>query len=397
MAIILPTGLTEKPDRVTATVAALTVSVWLAALAQLVFLSRHDFAPAAKGLWFEVWGYDPSQPSLWKAFSSLLVHADFWHGIVNIAGLWLFGWFVESAMEWKRFSVLSLLAHLLALKAQSLFWLWRGQNEISHLVGSSAIVAFSMGAFCVRFSHVSVKWALFNGWRWRRREFLTPLWWLIVPWLFWQVRALFPPNSDDPAIAHLTSFSFGFVTAMALGWHRIALCERWRREAELAEKEGRWLDAAEIWTQIARRMPTPSAWLAASHNFLMANEILKAQRALEKSLGQLVWDERALRRARQIASETLSRNLPAETVFALAEQLERHRCYREALELFKRVAEVIEFSKAPRALLKVVELHWRLGDEVKARQALHLFWLRYGQTHWGREAADLAAQILSER
>ncbi|MFN3422282.1 MAG: rhomboid family intramembrane serine protease, partial [Armatimonadota bacterium] len=319
---------------------------------------------------------------------------DFWHGIVNLLGLWLFGWFVEAESGWRRFLLLSLLAHLTALKVQTVFWVWQGHSEPVRLAGSSAVVAFSMGAFCVRFRDVKVKWRLLYGWRWRKGDFEIPLWWLIVPWLFGQIWALTFKIADKPTIAHLTSFAFGVFTALLLRWHHVALCERLQREADLAEKGGRWFEAAKIWSQISQRMPAnPRFWLATSHNFLRMGEFSKAQEALGKALGNLIWDERALQRACQIATEPSIQNLPAETIFALAEQLERNRRYREALQLFKKVAEAREFSKAPQALLKVAELYWRLGDEGKARQALHLFWLRYSQTHWRREAADLAAQI----
>ncbi len=394
MAILLPTGLTEKPKGLPPTLTVLTLLVLLTAAAQFVFLGRNDFSPTAKEQWFEVLGYDPTRPCWWKALTCLLIHASFWHGIVNLVGLWLFGWFVEAEMGWQRFALFTLAAHLLALKAQESFWLWQGQVQPSHLVGSSAIVAFSMGAFCVRFQHVGLKWKILSGWQWRNREFSTPLWWLLVAWLIGQVLSIALQDLDKPAVAHLTSFTLGFIAALSLGWHRAAFCERLRRKAELAEREQRWLEAAEIWTQIALQAPSnPSAWLAASHNFLKAREFSKAQEALVKALGHLLWDESALQRARQIASEPLLRNLPAEAIFPLAEQMERHRFYREALQLFKEVAEVAEFNKAPQSLLKVVELHWHFGEELKAQQALHLFWLRYGQTHWRQKAADLAAQI----
>ncbi len=394
MAIIFPFGLTEKPKRLPATVTVLTISIWLMALVQFVFLSRQDFAPAAREHWFELIGYDPTHLRWWNIFTCLLIHADFWHGIVNLLGLWLFGWFVEAELSWRRFSLFSLLAHLIALKAQTIFWVWQGHSEPVRLAGSSALVAFSMGAFCVRFQNIKVKWRLLYGWRWRKRDFEMPLWWLIFVWLLGQIWTLAFQIPDKPAVAHLTSFSFGLLVALLLSWHRILRCERLQREAESDEKEGQWLKAAEIWYQVAQRGPMNlHAWLAAFHNFLRAGEFSKAQEALGKALGNLIWDERALQRACQIATEPLIQNLPAETIFALAEQLERNRRYFEALQLFRKLSEIQEFSKAPQALLKVAELYWRLGDEGKARQALHLFWLRYSQTHWRQEAVDLAAQI----
>ncbi len=394
MMLIAPVGLSERPKDFPKGLTALTVAVWLAALSQFVFLSRSDFAPEVKEQWFELFGYDPAKPHWWKALTALLVHADFWHSIVNLAGLWLFGWFVESELGWQKFLALGLVAHLIALKAQEAFWLWQGHLDLSRLVGSSAMVAFTMGTFCVRFRHIGLRWRAIYGWRWRTQEFSTPLWLLIALWLVAQIWSLVSQNPEKPVIAHLTSFAIGAIVAFGLGWHQLAICDQMKRRAEMAEREGRWEEAASIWCQLALRSQNPSAdWLAAAHNFLKGGKREKAEEAICKSLGHLFWSESALNRACQIAAELKVQDLSPEILLSLAEQLERHRRYFEALTLFQKVAEVAEFKGAPQALLKVAELSWKLGEEGKSRQALHLFWLRYSQTPWRQKAAELAAQL----
>jgi len=394
MMLIVPVGLSERPRYLPKGLVALTVAVWLATLAQFVFLSRNDFAPAAKEQWFELFGYDPAKPHWWRAFTALLVHADFWHSTLNLVGLWLFGWFVEAEMGWHKFLAFGLIAHLTALKAQEAFWLWQGHPDPSPLVGSSAMVAFAMGTFCLRFQHIGLKWRAVYGWRWRNQEFSTPLWSLAALWLIAQICLLLSQNPEKPVIAHLTSFSIGVIVAFWFGWHRVAICDRLKRQAEMAEREGRWEEAASIWCQLALRSQNPSAnWLAAAHNFLKVGERERVEEAIGKSLEHLFWNESALDRACQIVAEPKVQSLSPEILFPLAEQLERHRCYTEALTLFQKIAEVTEFKWAPQALLKVAELNFRLGEEEKARQALHLFWLRYSQTPWRQRAAELAAQL----
>ena len=394
MVLIVPVGLSERPSRLPKGLIVLTIAFWLAALAQFAFLSRNDFAPAAKEQWFELFGYDPAKPHWWKAFTALLVHADFWHSIVNLAGLWLFGWFVEAEMSWQKFLVFGLIAHLIALKAQGMFWLWQGHPDLSQLVGSSAIVAFTMGTFCVRFRHIGLKWRAIYEWRWRSQEFNTPLWLLVAFWLVVQIWLLVSQKPEKPVIAHLTGFIVGVIVALGLGWHRAATRDQLKRRAEMAEQEGRWAEAASIWFQLAHHSQNTSTnWLAAAHNFLKAGESERAEEAIRKSLGHLVWDESALTKACKIVTEPKVQDLMPETLFSFAEQLERHRCYHEALTLFQKISEVAEFKGAPQALLKVAELHWRLGEEEKARQALHLFWLRYSQTPWRQKAAELVAQL----
>jgi membrane associated rhomboid family serine protease len=394
MMLIVPVSLSERPKCLPKGLIALTAAVWLAALAQFVLLSRNDFAPAAKEQWFELFGYDPTKPHWWKAFTALLIHADFWHSIVNLTGLWLFGWFVEAELGWQKFLAFGLIAHLIALKAQGAFGLWQGHPDPSRLVGSSAIVAFTMGTFCLRFRHIGLKWRAIYGWRWRSQEFSTPLWLLIALWLVAQIWSLVSQHPEKPVIAHLTSFAIGAIVAFGLGWHRLAIRDQLKRQAEAAEREGRWEEAASIWCQLALRSQNPSAdWLAAAHNFLKAGNREKAEEAICKSLEHLFWGESALDRACQIVAEPKVQSLSPEVLFPLAEQLERHRRHSESLTLFQKVAEVAEFKWAPQALLKVAELNWRLGDEEKARQALHLFWLRYSQTPWRQKAAELAAQF----
>lgn len=392
--LIFPVGLTKRPNRLPKVVGALTVIIGLVAIAQFVFLSRNDFAPAVKRQWFELLGYDPTKPNWIRALASLLVHTDLWHLIVNLAGLWLFGWFVEMEMGWEMFSVIGLITHLVSLKTQSGFWFWRGDLEPPQLIGSSSIVAFSMGAFLPRFRHIGLKWRIVYGSRLRSREFITPLWSLVVLWLMSQIWLLALHHTEKPVIAHLTGFTIGLTFALTLGWHRIALRDQLRKRAELFERNEEWLKAALTWWQLAHEsQDIPANWLSAAHNFLKAGEQEKSERALSKALENLIWDESALDRARQLAFEPSAQNLSLEILFAFAEQLERNQCYLEALELFQRISEAAEFKKAPQALLKVSKLYWRLGNEEKARQAFHRFWSRYSQTLWRQEAIELAAQI----
>lgn len=394
MVLLLPTGLTEHPNRLPKTVVVLTFTIWLAALAQFIFLCRNDFDPAARQRWFEIFGFNLHQPWFWGFLTSMLVHTDLGHMVFNTLGLWLFGWFVEKEMGWQKFSVLGFAAHILALTAQTKFWAWQGHSESSFLVGSSALVAFLAGTFCLRFRDVGVKWRVVFGWRWRKLEFITPLWWLAAFWFISQTFSLASQQFEKPTIAHLTSFFFGVTVALSLKWHWLALRDRMQRKAELSEKLGRWSEAAEVWVKIAQKFQDkPFFWLSATHCFLQAGEVCSAKKVLQKALSHPIWDESSLQKACQIAKDPAALILQPENLFSLAEQLERYRCYPEALQLFHQVSTVAEFNRAPQALLKVAELHWRLGNEVKAMQALHNFWLRYGRSAWSQEADKLAAQI----
>lgn len=394
MVLVVPSGLTERPKNLPFAILALTVAISVMELVRFVFLSRHEFSVGAKEFWFETFGYDPVKAVWWSAFTSLLVHADFLHAAVNLFGLWLFGWFVELGMGWKRFVFFAYIAHLTALKAQTEFWLWQSQNEPPILVGSSALVAFCSGAFCIRFREIGMKWRMFLGWRWQERKFAFPIWWLAAFWFAIQLAYLALNSAEKPALAHILSFALGASTALLLGWHWQGKSEGLRQEAKKAEGEKRWLKAAELWSQVAQLNPNEfSAKLAAARNFLVSGDLQTAEKFLRETVERFVWDEKTIQEASKLASMEEAKILPAELAFSLAEQLERHKRYSEAIGLFQIACEVPNFSKAPQALLKTAELFWKLGAEDRARQTLHLFWLRYGQTHWGHQASSLVAQF----
>ncbi len=394
MVLVFPAGFTDRPKRLPLTIFALIIAIAASGLTWLVLLSRHEFSPTTKQLWFETLGYDPAKATWWSAFTSLLIHADFFHAFVNLFGLWLFGWFVEMAMGWRYFVVFALLAHLLALKVQTLFWAWKGQSDPPILVGSSALVAFCAGAFCVRFRDVKVKWQMLRGWQWGKNEITTPIWWLAAFWLACQFALLALHSADKPAVAHISSFLFGVTTAFGLGWHKQAKLDQLKRMAKQAERENRWLEAANFWLQVSQLNSNDvAALLSAVRNFLLGKDWKMAEQTLWKAIERFVWDEMAVQEASQIALSDGAKNLSPEIAFSLAEQLERYRQYNEALALFQIASQKPNFAKAPQALLKATELFWRLGAEDKARQTLHLFWLKYGQTHWRHEASTLAVQF----
>ncbi len=396
--MVVPVGVEPRPNGRPIAVGLLSVATAIGLGVQWVYSHRYAFAGDVLAHWFGVFGYDPTQPLRFASLTSLLVHVNGWHWLGNLLGLWLFGWWVEGELKWWRFLLLALGAHWLGVSAQAIFWQWLpGASEALLLVGMSTIVAFAMAGFCVRFPHVRVHCLQLQGWRWRSLPFSFPLSALVWLWLGWQVlllaRQLTGAVPESPVLAHLTTFLFGIVLAYALGWHRLASCDNWRQQAIIAEQEERWREAAQCWQRIAEQQPeNPSGWVNAALAWLKAEETAAAQQALHKALAFGSWEEETVERACQFVETKAVAKLAPETLFALAEQLERHRRFPAALPLFQKVAEVAEFKRAPQALLKVAELHWRLGEETRALHALHRFWFAYAQTPWRQEAVELMTQ-----
>ncbi|MER3501633.1 MAG: hypothetical protein C4295_09235 [Candidatus Fervidibacterota bacterium] len=401
MWLVLPVGLVPnlKPSGLPRMVAILTGGIVAAMVGQWIWIERQGTSPEALAGWFALWGYDPMSPKGWQPLTALFVHTDFQHALVNLTGLWLFGWWAERALGWQKFAVTAMLAHIIALLLQQRAWRLQGLGDLPPLVGASSLVAFAMAICFWRFPHAGVRFRWVRRWQGWSEEFCIPVRWLIGLWVAWQLGATLQQWLTDtlptPTIAHLTSFLLGTCAAFAWGLQRIAQREKWQAEAKSKEQEGRLKEAAKLWRRLTESEPlNPSLWLSLARTLLKANQIAAARQALQKALTLGHWDEAAVQEARlllAVASVTL---LPKELLFSLAEQMERSRADADALLLFQHLAEVAQFSRAPQALLKVAALYWRLKDKERARQTLHRFWLRYGNTPWRQEAALLAAQLL---
>ncbi len=364
-------------------------------VAQWVYGSRHEFSEEAMAQWFNWFSYDPHRPTVSGLFASLLVHLDGWHWLSNLLGLWLFGWWVEAEGKWWRFLLLGLGVHWLSLQALPLFARWLPVDATQPLVGLSTLTAFAMGLYWVRFRHslATFEWA-----RGKVFSFAVPLRWLIGLWLIVQggvfVHQLQHASIEGAVAAHWVSFLMGGCCAFALGWHAHAKRDFWQQQAFFAEQRGDWNTAALLWQRFAQQNPNdPKGWLSVAFALLQQGNPSAAGQALRQALTFWCWDDESVERACQLAMLPSLHRCDPDLLMALAEQLERHRCYWVALSLFQQAAEVTEFKRAPQALLKVVELHWRLGDEVRAMQALHRFWLAYGQTPWRQGAESLLTQL----
>ncbi len=396
--MVVPVRVEPRPNGRPIAAGLLSVATAIVLGAQWVYSHRYAFVGDVLAHRFSVLGYDPTQPLRFASLASVLAHVNGWHWLGNLLGLWLFGWWVEGELRWWRFLLLALGAHWLGVSAQAVSWQWlSGISETPLLVGMSTIVAFAMAGFCVRFPHVKVHCVQLRGWRWRSLPLSFPLRVLVWLWLGWQVLLLAHQlaglGTESPVVAHLTTFLFGISAAYALGWHRLAYCDRWRQQAIAAEQEERWSEAARCWQRVAEQQPeNPSGWVNAALAWLKAGEIAAVQQALHKALAFGGWDEETVERACQFVEMDAVAKLAPETLFALAEQLERHRRFAAALSLFQKVVGVAEFKRAPQALLKVAELYWRLGEETRALHALHRFWFTYAQTPWRQEAVELMTQ-----
>lgn len=403
MVVVFPLGLTLNLKQRTVITKTLIAASVLFALAQLVFLSRHQFSSDADERWFSALGFVPASPNWWSPLTAMVTHAGFEHFIVNLVCLWLFVRCVEAELGVWRFALLVIIAQILALLGHSVMVRqFVPQDLSSPIVGASAIVAFGMGASLVRFPHEQIRFRIYRSWRWQKREVFLPLFWLIALWLLWQlgigVQQIWTRDFSVAVWGHLTGFAFGILVALAAGWHRKARFERWRKQVKAVELNGIWSKAAFLWQRIATESKEVSSWLATAYAFLQVGGIEQSLKALQQATQQPHWSEDAVPLAKSLLTLPALWALPPTDLFSLAVRLEQCGCFSESAQIFLQLSEMANFEQAPLALLKAAELNWRLGDEGQARQQLHRFFVRFARSEWSGYARQLALQIrASER
>ena len=128
------------------------VTMALIAANALVFLFEITLPDSATGSFFMTYGLVPAHFSWVAAFTSMFVHAGWWHAGGNLLFLWIFGDNVEDRMGHGRFLVFYLLADLAAALAQT----WANPDSLLPLVGASGAIAGVMGGYLVLFPHSRV-------------------------------------------------------------------------------------------------------------------------------------------------------------------------------------------------------------------------------------------------
>lgn len=85
-------------------------------------------------------------------FTSMFLHADFWHLLGNMLFLWIFGSNIEDYLGKRRFTLFYLFCGLMAATAQAL----PNPAETIPMIGASGAVAGVLGAYLLLFPHARV-------------------------------------------------------------------------------------------------------------------------------------------------------------------------------------------------------------------------------------------------
>lgn len=106
---------------------------------------------------FNRFGVTPARFSVLKLFSSIFVHADFFHLLFNMLFLWLVGCNIEDDWSWKVFLGLYLVSGLVA----GIFHALAFSGSQVPLIGASGAIAGIMGAFLIRHYKTKIRFAYF--------------------------------------------------------------------------------------------------------------------------------------------------------------------------------------------------------------------------------------------
>ena len=116
-----------------------------------------NFTKKNEQMLFNKFGFTPARFDLFRLFSSMFLHGNFFHLLFNMLFLWLVGCNIEDDWSWKVFLGLYLIGGMVA----GIFhWLAFSKSMVP-LIGASGAIAAIMGAFMIRHFKTKIRFAYF--------------------------------------------------------------------------------------------------------------------------------------------------------------------------------------------------------------------------------------------
>lgn len=158
------------------------------------------------------WGLVPAHFSLVALFTSMFMHAGWFHLLGNLFMLWLAGPSVEDAYGRPLFATLYLASGVVAALTHVAVF----SSSVEPLVGASGAIAGIMGAFLVRFARTRIRF--FYWWFLRGGTFDAPAWLMLSLWVAQQAfYGMLTKSQDGVAYwAHVGGFGFGMIVALVI-------------------------------------------------------------------------------------------------------------------------------------------------------------------------------------
>jgi membrane associated rhomboid family serine protease len=176
-----------------------------------------EYKEKQHNLVFEQLGFKPKEFNIVKMFTSMFVHANFFHLLFNMLFLWLVGCNIEDSWSWKVFLGLYLLAGVVAILFHTAAF---PKSEVP-LIGASGAIAGVMGAFMIRHYKTKIRIAYFIWFFIIRPFFGTFSIYAGIALPFWFLEQIFGATwsvgeAGTAYWAHIGGFIFGVTVGASL-------------------------------------------------------------------------------------------------------------------------------------------------------------------------------------
>ena len=197
--------------------------------------------------WFTSHGFIPDHASIATAFTSMFLHAGFWHYAGNMFFLWMFGNRVENMFgRW-----LFVAAYLVSGFGATYFYYVLNLHSTVPSVGASGAISGIVGCFLVLFPKTRFDLDFYLGW-WRLKSIETHAFAAVLTWFGEQtvlglLSSTFHVAGGVAYWAHFGGFVIGAIIALAFS-QIVDPKEREIRDVE--ESESRLQPKAEEYTEL---------------------------------------------------------------------------------------------------------------------------------------------------
>ncbi|MEN6520479.1 MAG: rhomboid family intramembrane serine protease [Armatimonadota bacterium] len=342
------------------------------------------------------YGLIPERLEFMRLFTTIFLHFDLTHLIVNIFFLWLFGRKVERVTGPVIFLLLYIGSGFMASLLHVLITLAFLPSELLSVpvVGASGAVAGVMGVYAIRFNQEKIK--IYNA--------DIPSLYLIFSWLVIQagfgIAGMFTTNIGPIDVSSIGYWSHigGFVFGMTAAWLTVFRDNHKSPESSLEELRRKTLiDIAEQFRKLAGADPSdPFAYgelgrirallgdqIGSTASYLDAVELYRKKGQQDEALA-------CLREALKFWPESA---LNPNTAFKFACSLESLGETKESSDMFDRLAVAAHgSSEAEMALVKLAQIQLdRFNQPEQAAQTIELLKNDYPNSRW----MDVADRILN--
>jgi membrane associated rhomboid family serine protease len=198
------------------------VTVLLIVVNLLVFLFEFSLDPYTRNAFIFTYGLVPDHFALSSVFTSMFLHAGWFHVLGNMWFLWIFGDNIEDILGHGKFLLFYLLCGVAAAMAQFFF------DPFSRvpMVGASGAIAGVMGAYMVKFPRSRIVTFVFVF------VFFTtvdiPAWAMLIYWFVLQLvggfdsitASMYSRGGGTAFLAHVGGFVAGIALVYLLGARR---------------------------------------------------------------------------------------------------------------------------------------------------------------------------------